>query len=70
MRIRISDPALIGDLLEYLRHNDCLAIQTGRSMVAVSLMDGLSYDAARLELDFRLADWLLGHADVSTVVID
>jgi hypothetical protein len=70
MRIRISDSALIGDLLEYLRGNDCLAIQTSTNIVAVSLADGLPYDAARLELDLHLSDWLVGHADASAVVID
>jgi hypothetical protein len=27
MRIRVSDPVLIGDLLDYLLGNGCLAIQ-------------------------------------------
>jgi hypothetical protein len=50
--------------------NGCLAIQTSRNIVAVSFSDGLTYDVARLELDFQLADWLLRHADASAVVID
>jgi len=70
MRIRVSDPVLIGDLLDHLLGNGCLAIQMSRNMVAVSFSDGLPYDAARLELDFHLADWLLRHADGSAVVID
>ena len=70
MRIRVSDPGLIGDLLDCLLGNGCLAVQTSRSIVAVSFSDGLTYDVARLELDFQLADWLLRHEDASAVVID
>jgi len=40
------------------------------NIVAVSLSDGLSYDAARLELDFHLADWLLRHENASAAIID
>ncbi len=70
MRIRVSDPGLIGDLLDCLLGNGCLAVQTSRSIVAVSFSDGLTYDVARLELGFQLADWLLRHEDASAVVID
>ena len=71
VRVRISDPALVRDLLAYLRaSSDCLAIPMSGNMVAVSLSDGLSYDAARLELDFHLADWLLGHENASAAIID
>ena len=71
MRVRISDPALVRDLLAYLRaSSDCLAIPMSGNIVAVSLSDGLSYDAARLELDFHLADWLLRHENASAAIID
>ena len=70
MRIRVSDPVLIGDLLDCLLDNGCLAIQTSQNIVAVSFSDGLPYDVARLELDLHLADWLRGHADAGAVVID
>ena len=70
MRIRVSDPVLIGDLLDCLLDNGCLAIQTSQNIVAVSFSDGLPYDVARLELDVHLADWLHRHADAGAVVID
>jgi hypothetical protein len=70
MRIRISDPALAGDLLDYLARNDCVAIQTGSDLVAVSLSHPLPYDVARMELDVRLAGWRGMHSSVRTVVID
>jgi hypothetical protein len=70
MRIRISEPALIGDLLDYFRRNDCLAVQTSTDIVAVSLLEELPYDAARYAIGFRLADWLDGHADMTAGIID
>ena len=47
-----------------------MSSRTSRSIVAVSFSDGLTYDVARLELGFQLADWLLRHEDASAVVID
>jgi hypothetical protein len=70
MRIRISEPDLVGELLEYFQRNDCDAIQTGTDTLAVSLSGELPYDAARYAIGFRLSDWLLGHADTSAAIID
>ena len=70
MRIRISEPSLVGDLLDYFRQNDCVAIRTGADTVAVSLVEQLPYDAARYAIGFRLSDWLGGHADTSGGIID
>ena len=70
MRIRISEPALIGDLLEYLRRNGCVAVRTGNDTVAVSTGDDMPYDAARYTFGFRLSDWLDDHSDTSGRIID
>jgi hypothetical protein len=70
MRIRLSNPALIGDLVDYLRQNDCEAMPLGRNLVAVSLSHALPYDAALLELDLHLGDWALEHAGAGAVILD
>ncbi len=70
MRIRISDPALTRDLLDHLRRSDCVAIQMGGGILAVSLCQPFPYEVARIELDLRLADWRARHSDVRAVVID
>lgn len=70
MRIRLSNPALISDLVDYLRRNDCEVVPMGRDMVAVALSPALPYDAARLELNFHLGDWVVRHADANVVVLD
>jgi len=70
MRIRVDNPALLGDLLDYLSSNDCVALQTGSNIVSVSLADELPYDVARVALDLHMADWLVGRGAASAVVID
>lgn len=70
MRIRLNNPALIGDLVDFLRRNECEAVPMGRDLVVVSLSHTLPYDAARLELDVHLGDWALRHADANAVVLD
>src|SRR5215218_6536581 len=69
MRIRVSDPALVGDLLEHLRRCGCEAMQTSRDIIAASFPHSLPYDAARLELDLHLADWRGKQAGTSAIVI-
>lgn len=70
MRIRISDPTLAPDLLDFLQRSDCVAVQMGTDMLAVAIPKPLSYDAARLELELYLSDWRTQHSDAGTVVID
>ncbi len=70
MRVRVSDPALCGDLVEFLGSTGCETIQTGSSMLAVALADPLPYGAARMELDYRLAEWRDRNAPASAIVID
>jgi len=70
MRIRISDPALTADLLDFLQCSDCVAIQIGTDMFAVSIPKPLSYVTARLELELYMSEWRTRHSDVGTVVID
>ena len=70
MRIRISDPALVVDLLDFLQGSDCVAMQMSTDMLAVSIPRPLSYDVARLELELYLSEWRARHLDVGAVVID
>jgi hypothetical protein len=41
MRIRISDAALVRDLLDHLHGCECEAVQMGREVIAVSLAPAL-----------------------------
>jgi hypothetical protein len=70
MRIRLNNPALTGDLVDYLRQNDCEAMAMGPNLVAVSLSHALPYDAARLELGVHLGDWALENGNSAVVILD
>jgi hypothetical protein len=70
MRIRVSDPVLVNDLLAYLRRCGYDVMQTSRTIVAASLEPSIPYGAARLELDFHLSDWRGGQPNASAIVLD
>lgn len=57
MRVRVSDPALTGDLAAFLRRMGCVAEPEKEGFVAVSIPRSLREDAARLELDLYLRAW-------------
>ncbi len=71
MRISISDPALVPDLLAFL--NERLAIVTARlsdTEVEVSLIGSQRNDAMRMELDLQLAIWRATHPGADAVIFD
>jgi len=70
MRIRLNNPALTGDLVDYLRQNDCEAMAMGPNLVAVSLSHAFPYDAARLEIGVHLGDWALENGNAGAVILD
>jgi hypothetical protein len=70
MRVRISDVALVHDLLNHLRRRRCEAVRMGPAVIAVSLESALPYEMARMELDLHLADWRTLNTGASAVIID
>jgi hypothetical protein len=61
MRIRVSDPALVDDLLAYLHAKQCAAEQMSADALDVSLPETDRLDAAALELDLYLRVWEATH---------
>jgi hypothetical protein len=58
MRVRLSDPALIPDLVEYLGSTpDIVADVVGDDEVEVSLMGSYALDAMRMEVYLRVRAW-------------
>jgi hypothetical protein len=58
LRVRVSEPDLVGDLIAYLRERrDAVVEDAGDGEVEVSLLG--SYNADRMEaaLESRLRDW-------------
>jgi hypothetical protein len=56
-RLRLEEPSLAGDLLEYLRERDCSAAQIGPDTIEVELPHTLHTAQAQLELELYLRVW-------------
>ena len=57
VRLRLSDPALAEDLLDFLRRRDCPGERVGEATIEVRLPHELGEKAGRAELDFYLYIW-------------
>jgi hypothetical protein len=57
LKVQVSDPALTGDLVAFLRRVGCVADVEGEGIVLVSIPRSLREDAGRLELDVYLRTW-------------
>jgi hypothetical protein len=58
MRIQLTDPALVPELLDFLLgHMDCIATRISEDELEASLLGSRQLDASRLELDRRLLVW-------------
>jgi len=69
MRLRVGNPALIPDLLEFLRSRvDVVAEEVSDDEVEVSLVDSYNSDAMRLELYLRVRAWEAGRRSTGVEV--
>jgi hypothetical protein len=58
MRIRITDPSLIPDLVAFLRDRlDAVVEPVGDREVEVNLIGSYGADAMRMELELRIRAW-------------
>jgi len=58
MRLRVSDPELVPELLEFLKLRvDIVANQITENEVDLSLLGSYSEDAMRMELYLRVRAW-------------
>lgn len=70
MLVRVSDPSLTGDLVQFLRRHDYLALQKGRDTVEAAPINSVSSRADRKRLRRALVDWLSGHPGVTAEVLE
>jgi hypothetical protein len=56
-RLRLEEPSLAGDLLEYLRERDCPAAQIGPDTIEVEPPHDLHTAQAEMELELYLRVW-------------
>jgi hypothetical protein len=68
MRIRISDPSLLAELMGSLLRSGCVAHAVSDDACAVVHVHALDAEEAGRELAFFLGAWRLPHSDVSVVL--
>jgi hypothetical protein len=69
MRLRVSNPAFIPDLLEFLRSRaDVVAEEVSDDEVDVSLVGSYNSDAMQMELYLRVRAWEAGRRSSDVVV--
>jgi hypothetical protein len=64
MKVHVSDPAFVYDLLASLQRANYSAAQTGPGMVEVSLPPTATPEQAQLHLGFYLANWRARHPGI------
>jgi hypothetical protein len=58
MRLRLTNPALVPDLLDFLQSTpDVVAEVVSIDEIEVSLLGSLAHDAMRMDLDLRIRAW-------------
>lgn len=71
MRMRISDPALLPDLIEFLRTRpDAVVTQVSDDELEVSVVGSLAEGPMRMELYLRVRAWEAGRRAASVELID
>jgi hypothetical protein len=71
VRIRVSDPAAVEDLVEFLRRRpDCVAARVSHDEVEANLLDSQRLEFSRLELDLRLQLWRADHPGVDVTLAE
>jgi hypothetical protein len=69
MRVRISDPALLGDLQSYLEAVECTVRRVGEGTLDVAMARAPSEEQARREVDIYLRAWQAMNPDTYARVV-
>jgi hypothetical protein len=64
MKVRVSDPAFVYDLLASLQRANYAASQTGADVVEVRVPPAATVEQAQLHLGYYLANWRARHPGV------
>ena len=70
MRVRISEPRLLPQLVESLTRGDCVTVRVDETTCEVMHREALDEREARLELTFFLRAWAGAHADVRAELVE
>lgn len=70
MRVHAEDPSAIPALVEFFEsQGDAIVEPRGPQELEVSILGSFRHDAARLELELRLAAWAAAHRDFLDVAV-
>lgn len=69
MRVKVSDPALLRDLISFLRECGCVAEQASSDELEAFLPAASNPRAARTEFDVYLEAWRIQHEGASAVIV-
>ena len=70
VRLRLSDPELLGDLLAFFRRRESSAERVGPDLVEVEILHTLDERQGQLELDLYLRVWQALHPEGRVEVVD
>jgi hypothetical protein len=70
MHVRISDPALLADLIEFLGRASCVAVHWKGCTIAVEMPHADAPVRARRDLELYLAAWRGLHPNVETQLVE
>ncbi|MGH3033674.1 MAG: hypothetical protein ACRDON_03845 [Gaiellaceae bacterium] len=69
MRVHVSDPAFVYDLVCSLKRANYAAAQTGHDTVEVRVPEAATAEKAALHLGFYLANWRARHPGVVADIV-
>jgi hypothetical protein len=69
MKIHVSNPALVDDLLEFLRRAECTATADEEGSIDVEVPAAYGEEQARMEIDLYLKAWQAAHPDVEAQLL-
>ena len=73
MRIRVSDPALLPELVEFLERREYMAAvteQVGDDELIVSLLGSFSADVMQMQLTLIIRAWESGRSGRAVEILD
>jgi hypothetical protein len=70
VRLRLDEPALVANLLDFLGRRGCAGAREADDTIEVELPDDLDAEQARLELDLYLRVWQSLHGWTRVDVVD
>ena len=69
MRVRVSSPEHLTDLIEFLAARGCVVERTGEREVDVGTLSSLRYEYAHLDVAHHVQAWAQEHPDVITELV-